>query len=136
MAAAKFVNEGPGGRDKINVLIVEDEPLLRFALASELNSAGFQVFEAANSDEADAVLATKTPLDVLITDIQMPGLRDGIALAETVRAMRPEMKIIVASGRAPPSDVSDLADAFYAKPYSLNALIARVSALVGTHQGA
>lgn len=131
IAATKYVNEGPRGRNKINVLVVEDEPLLRLALVSELNSAGFQVFEAANTDEADAVLATKAPFDVLITDIQMPGFRDGIALAEIVRETRPEIKIILASGRIPSSEVGDLADAFFGKPYSLNSLIGRASALVG-----
>lgn len=136
MAEAKLVNKGPRGQDKINVLVVEDEPLLRFALASELNSAGFQVFEAANSDEADAVLATQAPLDVLITDIQMPGFRNGIALAETVRETRPEIKIIIASGRIPSSEVGDLADAFFGKPYSLNGLITRVSELVGAREDA
>lgn len=123
-------------RATVTILVVEDEPLLRFALASEIAAAGFHVLEAANTDEAESVLATGAPIDLLITDIQMPGPRDGVALAETVRAIRPRAKIIVASGRPPPMGIDALADAFFAKPYDLDGVVRRVSSMVGTRENA
>ncbi|AHB49377.1 transcriptional regulator [Hyphomicrobium nitrativorans NL23] len=113
------------------VLVVEDEPLLRYALASELDAAGFQVLEAGSTAEAEIVLAAGAPVDVLITDVQMPGPRDGMVLARMVRAQWPETKVIVASGRPPPRCVSKVADAFYPKPYDLGRIIDYIETLTG-----
>lgn len=135
MMATNF-NSSETAKRRAIVLVVEDEPLLRYALASELSEAGFQVVEAANTDEAETVLATGSPVDVLITDVQMPGPRDGMVLAEIVRTTRPTTKIIVASGRPPQSNVATLADAFFSKPYDLDRVIRDISSMVGSHQNA
>lgn len=113
------------------VLVVEDEPLLRFALASELDAAGFEVLEAGNTAEAETVLAARPPVDVLVTDVQMPGPRDGMVLAKMVRAQSPTTKVIVASGRPPPDCVALVADAFYPKPYDLGRIIDHIETLTG-----
>ena len=128
MMAKKLSTRAEGG-SPATVLVVEDEPLLRYALASELDAAGFQVLEAGDTAEAETLLSKDAPVDVLITDVQMPGPRDGMVLAKAVRAQWPETKVIVASGRPPPACVSRVADAFYGKPYDLDRVIGHVQAL-------
>lgn len=71
----------------------------------------------------------------MITDVQMPGDRDGMALANLVRSQYPDTKIIVTSGR-PPSDIGSVADAFFSKPYDLDDVVQRISHMVGSRAGA
>lgn len=98
------------------VLVVEDEPFIRLCLADDLRSAGYDVIEAANAPEALNILQNDTAVDVLITDVRMPGSIDGYALAKIVRAEFPNTKIVVATAHAQePIDV--VIDGFFAKPY-------------------
>jgi DNA-binding response OmpR family regulator len=83
------------------VLVVEDEVLLRLSIAAYLRDCGYQVIEAADAEEAMLVL--KQPdldIDVLLTDIEMPGAMDGFGLAQWTRANRPGLDVILA-GTAP-----------------------------------
>jgi DNA-binding response OmpR family regulator len=112
------------------ILIVEDDPILRFGLAMEIGDAGFRVREAANADEAEAVLDAGVAVDVVVTDIQMPGSRDGLALAKTVRAFRPTTKVIVTSGILPKTGIVGVADAYFGKPYDTERLIHRIRSLL------
>lgn len=98
------------------ILVVEDDVLVRLSVAETLRDEGHSVVEAANADEALAVLASSAPLDLIMTDVNMPGSMDGVALARHVRSARPGLKVVVVSGRAPES-ARDAADAFLAKPY-------------------
>jgi len=81
------------------VLIVEDEFLLRMDSAAAIEEAGFEVVEAANADEAIAILRRRSDIGVVFTDIQMPGSMDGLKLARLVRDRWPPIKIIATSGR-------------------------------------
>jgi two-component system, response regulator PdtaR len=71
--------------------------LLRMDVAATIEDAGFKVYEAANADEAVALLEERADIRVLFTDVDMPGSMDGVALAHYARSNRP-MRIIVASG--------------------------------------
>ena len=128
MATAKF-SGGEPGRSQATILVVEDEPILRMVLVSALDDAGFQVAEAAQSDEAESLLADTPRVDLMITEVQMGGDRDGWALASLVRSRYPETKIVVTSGR-PSSDIDSVADAFFAKPYDLDDVVQRISHMV------
>src|SRR5258708_39122642 len=86
-------------------------------IADELRDAAFSVVEAATSDEAMAILQSMTPIDLVMTDVRMPGSMDGLALAMTLRSTRPEVKIIVASAHARTWPKLNLADGFFGKPY-------------------
>ena len=112
------------------VLIVEDDPFLRSTLNMELCEAGFSVREAAGADEAETLLSAGAPIDVVVTDIEMPGLRNGLDLAKWVRAFRPHMHVIVVSGIAPANGIVGVADAFFSKPYDVDRLIMRIRSLV------
>lgn len=111
------------------VLIVEDEVLVRLLIADALRQSGFMVIEAANGYEARTVLQSSNPVAVLITDVKMPGIMDGLTLAKWIRAQNPAVKIILVSGSMPPGAQS-LADAVFIKPYAVEALVKRVSELM------
>lgn len=114
--------------ESIVILLVEDEVLIRIDLADRLRDAGWTVYEAGNADAALELLLSTMRIDVLVTDVRMPGKLNGVCLAEITRESRPDVKIVVMSGdyrpeRGPP------ADAFLAKPFEPPALVARIRAL-------
>ena len=74
------------------ILIVEDEFLLRLDSAETIEHAGFEVIQAANADEAIAILRTRPDIHVVFTDIQMPGSMDGLKLARFVRDRWPPIR--------------------------------------------
>jgi CheY-like chemotaxis protein len=99
------------------VLIVEIDVLLGLVTASNLRDAGFEVIEAANPAEALRIL-DRIPVDVLFSDIDMPGNIDGLALAQWLRQSQADTRIILTSGAAKaPGDVEEYAS-FLPKPYA------------------
>jgi two-component system, response regulator PdtaR len=109
--------------------VVEDEILIRLWIAPELRAAGFSVIEAANADEALAVLTDGQQIDLLMTDVRMPGSMDGANLATLVRSTWPNVKIVVASAHASDRPVG-IVDAFFDKPYFSEQLVHRIRDLV------
>jgi len=106
-------------------LVAEDEPLLRMEAVDLLEEAGFTVLEAANTDQALGHLASVDTIELLYTDIEMPGPIDGIDLAREVAARWPRVSIVVCSGRVNPGERELPRQArFLSKPVSL-ALIRR-----------
>jgi DNA-binding NtrC family response regulator len=105
------------------VLVVEDDPLLRLAAASNVEQSGSRVLTAANADEALSVLENNPDVSVLFTDVDMPGSMDGVALSEVVHKRWPHIKFIVVSGHTCIAD-EDLPDdgRFVSKPYYPSAI--------------
>jgi CheY-like chemotaxis protein len=102
------------------VLVVEDDVLVRNVVAAYLRECGFDVIEANGADEAIRVLQAGVQVDILFSDIQMPGSMDGFGLAQWVRRERPWLKVILTSGAARTAkDAGDLCEhgPFLAKPY-------------------
>jgi CheY-like chemotaxis protein len=101
------------------VLIVEDDALVRMDVAETIQRAGYDVIEAANADEAIALLESRSDISVVFTDIEMPGSMDGLKLAHAVRKRWPPVKLIATSGHYHIND-SDLPSGgrFLAKPYA------------------
>lgn len=117
------------------ILVVEDEPLVRMIAVDVLIDNGMRVIEADCAEEALAVLRTGQHIDLLFTDINMPGDLDGIELATIAQCERPELKLIVTSGGRNLS-VADVPDhgVFIAKPYATSALAHLVDAkLAASH---
>ena len=81
------------------VLLVEDEVLISNLVAGELSEHGFAVHEVTTATEALHYINDGGAIDVLFTDVNLPGSIDGTELAIRVRAMRPELPIVYASGR-------------------------------------
>jgi DNA-binding NtrC family response regulator len=105
------------------VLVVDDEVLLRLSIADRLREEGFAVVEAANADEAIAVLQTTVPVDVVLTDVAMPGRMDGVGLARFVETCRPDTKVILTSGTLVAAPTECRLDAFFLKPYDYLSLV-------------
>jgi two-component system, response regulator PdtaR len=106
-------------RRPARVLLVEDEPLVRMLLADELREAGLTVVEAATAGEALSFLAVSDEVDVVVTDIQMPGGMDGLELAARIRQTHPAIPIVLTSGNPPPVNLSRVGP-FLMKPYTLH----------------
>lgn len=102
----------------ITALIVEDEPILRIDAVDMLQDAGLVAIEAGNAWDALALLE-RHAVDLLFTDVQMPGELDGFGLARQVRERWPRIAIVVCSAyRSPqPGELPDGAH-FIAKPFS------------------
>lgn len=105
------------------VLIVEDEFMLLEVMAAELEDAGFAVIPATTAEIALALIAGGTAIDVLFTDIRLPGAMDGWQLAEAVRRLRPGLPIIYATGftQTPPRMAEG--SLFFTKPYRAQTII-------------
>jgi CheY-like chemotaxis protein len=101
------------------VLIVEDDYLLRMNAAEMIATAGFDVVEAGNADQAIVILEARPDICVVFTDIQMPGSMDGLRLAQAIRGRWPPIKIMATSGLLNVGD-TDLPEGgrFLSKPYS------------------
>ncbi len=112
-----------------NVLVVEDEVMVRALIAESLRDAGCAVTEAATADEAVRALKATAVPDVLITDVKLPGAMNGVELAACVRRVQPRMKVIVTSGHAAAENARHVADAFLAKPFELRQLVGKVRSL-------
>jgi two-component sensor histidine kinase/CheY-like chemotaxis protein len=115
-----------------NVLIVEDEMMLRMRAVDIVEDAGFCPVEAVNADEALSILESRSDISLLFTDIQMPGSMDGLKLAHAVHDRWPGIKIILVSGQVNPSDAEKPADSrFFGKPLSVDKMISELQAMVG-----
>ena len=101
------------------VLIVEDEPLLRFSGAEMVGDAGYDVVEAGSADQAIVILEARSDIHIVFTDIQMPGSMDGLKLAWFVRNRWPPIKLVVTSRRVAVAE-RDLPSGglFIGKPYT------------------
>jgi CheY-like chemotaxis protein len=113
------------------VLLVEDEFLVRMAAADALEDAGFEVIETANAQAAQDVLADRADVQVVFTDVRMPGPMDGLELASLVRRRWPHILVVVTSGHLKPeSDSLPDKAVFIPKPYSEKAPAALIQALL------
>ncbi len=109
------------------VLVVEDEFLIRLLISDSLRDAGYTVIEAANGDEAVELIRTGIPLDLVFSDVRMPGSVDGLALVEFIKKTGPLVPVLLASGHCDPAVARDAgADHFVRKPYDIDAVIALV----------
>ncbi len=115
------------------VLVAEDEILLRMVIAGYLRDCGFDVVEAGDADEAVRVLEAGVRVDIVFSDVNMPGRLDGFGLAQWLRRERPGLKIILTSGAAQgEKDASDLCAhvPVLAKPYDYAELARQLRALL------
>jgi DNA-binding NtrC family response regulator len=102
------------------ILVVDDELLIRMMLTEHLIRQGYKVLEAASGDEAVEVVASGVRIDVVLSDVRMPGKRDGLGLLEFVRAHRPDLPTILCSGTlTAETAVARGAADFVPKPFTL-----------------
>jgi CheY-like chemotaxis protein len=100
------------------ILLVEDEVVIRALLAEELRGLGLSVIEAANADEAWAYLQAGGQVNLVFSDVTMPGSMNGVELVRRVRTHYPEVKTVITSGNPGPGNIAELG-VFLPKPYRL-----------------
>jgi CheY-like chemotaxis protein len=106
------------------VLIVEDEALVRVLGACMFADEGFRVIEAVSSDEALEFLDADSDVQLLFTDVNLPGTIDGLALARQVHGRWPHIGIIVVSGQSmPQSHEVPEGCRFHRKPYDARSVV-------------
>lgn len=116
-----------------SILVVEDDVLVRTVAAAYLRDCGFEVIEAGSADEAVRVLQAALVIDLVFSDVNMPGDMDGLGLVRWLRRERPELGIILTSGalgRALTTDDLGERGLFLAKPYDFSELVRRIHALL------
>ena len=80
------------------ILVVEDDAMVRQHAVATLRGLGYEVLEAPDGDTAMTLLEGDTPVDLLFTDMRMPGRLNGRQLAAAARAQRPGLKVLYTSG--------------------------------------
>lgn len=85
---------------KAVVLVVEDSMIIRMSAVDLVLSAGYEALEACDADEAIRILEARNDIDLVFTDVQMPGTMDGIKLSHYIRDRWPPVRLIIASGAA------------------------------------
>jgi two-component sensor histidine kinase/CheY-like chemotaxis protein len=115
-----------------NVLVVEDEMVLRMRAVDIVEDAGFTAVQAANADQALLILESRSDISLLFSDIQMPGTMDGLKLAYAVHERWPSIKIILVSGKIQLLDADKPTDSrFFGKPLEVTQMIAELQRMVG-----
>jgi len=112
------------------ILVVEDDVALRFTLSEWLRSLTYVVYEAATADEAVIVLASSIPVDLVITDVDMPGTMNGFGLVDHISQNAPGLKIIVVSGKAAGPQAKERSVTFFRKPYDFDAIAVFIGTLI------
>jgi len=115
------------------ILLVEDEDLIRSLLTEAMTDDGFDVVAMESGDDALRWLQTGENFDLLLTDIQLPGTLDGIAIAHAARERRPRVPIIFTTGqpdRLGPWPSGDI-DLFIAKPYRPSEICSAITRMTG-----
>ena len=113
------------------VLLVEDEPFVRMAAAEALQEAGFEVIETVHAQAAQEVLQSRDDVQVVFTDVRMPGPMNGLELAAIVRRRWPHISLVITSGHLEPTcGLLPETAVFLAKPYHEHAPARVIRALL------
>ncbi len=115
------------------VLMVEDEILVRLALADELRDAGLFVLEAGSADQAMAILSDRPDIQLVCTDLRMPGETDGVGLARWIKQSM-SIPVVIVTGEHRTDDLTAFADLVLTKPLLDTELVAGVLELLNISQ--
>lgn len=80
------------------VLVVDDEPLVRWLAVETLQDLGCEVLEAQDAKQALAIIERNPAIALLFTDVRMPGSMDGVELVRAAKAINPELRAVITSG--------------------------------------
>jgi CheY-like chemotaxis protein len=125
------VAEVSGPSNARTVLVAEDEVLVRAMVSEHLRDHGYGVVEAADAVEALAVFEAGAPIDIVFSDVQMPGNMDGAMLADVVR-LRYRVPVLLTTGDHARAAALSLADTvmLLPKPYALEEVVRHLEALL------
>jgi DNA-binding response OmpR family regulator len=120
------------------VMVIEPEVLVRMSVADYLRECGYKVIEGVTAEDVETVLHSAVPLNVVFTEVKLPGKIDGFALARTLRQTHPHIDVILSSGVAGAAEKSrDLCeDGPMKKPYRAEDVLARIRSLLERRRSA
>lgn len=118
-------------RDRWVILVVDDEERIRTLIGDQLETVGYEVILAASGDDAFKILRGVTCIDLIVTDVRMPGAINGFNLVQKALADRPHLRTIIISGYTGENiQRAGLADRFLQKPFTLRTLENEVRSLL------
>jgi PAS domain S-box-containing protein len=128
--AVRAIENAPGK----TVLVIDDEPIVRMLVVDTLEELGFACIEAGTGPEGVSVLESNERLDLLITDVGLPGGMNGRQVAERARELRPELKVLFITGYAENAALNHghigRGTRVLTKPFSVSELTARIDSLL------
>ena len=116
------------------VLVVDGEPIILDMISEELIRQGFSVLAAETGEEALSIIESDQRVDLLFTDVWLPGELDGWRLAETARKRRPKLAIIYVTGYAVERGEAVPGSVFLKKPYRPSEIVATIRTLITTKE--
>jgi CheY-like chemotaxis protein len=129
-SSATFPPHDPG--KPVAILVVEDEILIRLMISEYLREFGYTVVEARNAAEATSILRSDEPVQVVFSDVRMPGEMNGLGLAKWITRNRPEIGVVLTSAYVAQGDLpeqpEDLRNIVH-KPYAPNEVLQRIRAI-------
>lgn len=120
--------------NEICILVVEDEALLLDIISTEIEDEGFTVIKAITAEAALEVLKSDAIVDLLFTDIRLPGPMNGFRLAEKAQQLRQDLPILYATGFTDEAPKGIESSCFFTKPYRISAVLTKIKAEVAPDQ--
>ncbi len=111
------------------VIVIDDEIITPTVIADYLRDCGYRVFEAGSAEDAVVILNSELKVDIVFTDLELPGRSGGLELARWIRKHHPDMKVIVTSGAYSSAELAgELCEAGppIVKPYESNVVVERI----------
>ena len=106
------------------ILVVEDEFLIRLMISELMRDAGYRVIEASDADEGVDIIRSGVHLDLVFSDIRMPGSMDGLGFLLWVKSTKPDLPVIITSAHGDPVTATKCGAAhFVRKPYNIDVVV-------------
>ncbi len=133
-AAAKEIADLPRSQAGETVLIVDDEPTVRMLITDILDDLGYAAIEAGDSATGLKVLQSDVRIDLLVTDVGLPGGMNGRQMADAARAHRPHLKVLFITGYAENAILGNgtlpPGMAVLTKPFAMDMMAARIRSMI------
>jgi len=133
----EVIDELPRAEAGETVLIVDDEPTVRMLIGDTLAELGYRGIEVGNAASGLKILESDAEVDLLITDVGLPGGMDGKELADVARIARPNLKVLFITGYAQNAAISNghLEPGMHvlSKPFAMETLAARIRSIIEEH---
>jgi CheY-like chemotaxis protein len=132
----KLMNSGDGsGGNKGTVLVIDDEPMVRMLIKDVLEEVGYEVVDVADAPAGLKLLQSASRIDLLVTDVGLPGGMSGLQLAEAGRQARPDLKVLFVTGYAQTTmagaDSVESTTQMIGKPFNFETLQNKVREMIG-----
>jgi PAS domain S-box-containing protein len=137
--APQTASAAPAGKGE-TILVVDDEPDVRMVVADLLDELGYTVLEAEDGAGGLALLQSDARIDLLITDVGLPGMMNGRQMADAARIKRPGLQVLFITGYAETASLDNgqlgQGMSVLTKPFSIDTMAARVRQLVARQDSA